>query len=121
MEFYKSIFGGDIFTMSYEQTMGDKTPDNLKGQLMHASLKGGEINLLASDTAIASPKSAKVSLSLSGENIEKLTEMFDRLSEGVEVQYPLKKEVWGDTFGSLVDKYGIEWMVNISTPKELPA
>ncbi len=30
-----------------------------------------------------------------------------------------KKEVWGDTFGRVVDKYGIEWMVNISAKQDV--
>lgn len=118
MEFYKSIFGGEIYSMSYEQAMGEKTPEENRGTLMHASLKGGEVNLLASDTTKASDKSAKISLSLSGDDEEKLTEMFSRLSEDGDVFSPLKKEMWGDVFGSVTDKYGIEWMVNISDKKE---
>lgn len=28
---------------------------------------------------------------------------------------PLAKQFWGDTFGMLTDKFGIHWMVNISS------
>jgi PhnB protein len=28
---------------------------------------------------------------------------------------PLEKQFWGDIFGSLTDKFGINWMVNISS------
>ena len=27
---------------------------------------------------------------------------------------PLEKAMWGDTFGMLVDRFGINWVVNIS-------
>jgi PhnB protein len=27
---------------------------------------------------------------------------------------PLEKQMWGDEFGMLTDKFGIDWMVNIS-------
>jgi hypothetical protein len=27
---------------------------------------------------------------------------------------PLEKAMWGDTFGMLVDKFGIAWLVNIA-------
>lgn len=118
MEFYQAIFGGEIYKMSYEELMGDKTPQANKGTIMHASLKGGDINLLASDTTQASEKAAKVSLSLSGDNEDKLTNIFEALSQGGNVESPLKKEVWGDIFGNLTDKFGIEWMVNISTPTQ---
>jgi PhnB protein len=28
---------------------------------------------------------------------------------------PLEKAPWGDTFGMFVDKFGINWMVNVSS------
>ncbi len=112
MEFYKNIFGGELTIQTYEEVPGD-TPAEMKGKIMHAALMGGEVDLMASDTPQASAKAAKVSLSLNGYEADKLTNIFNRLSENVEVQYPLKKEFWGDTFGSVTDQYGVEWMVNI--------
>lgn len=70
---------------------------------------------LSPHDTLASEKSAKITISLGGTDIEKLTKIFDSLSEGIEVKYPLKKESWGDIFGSLTDRYGVEWMVNIGT------
>jgi PhnB protein len=36
------------------------------------------------------------------------------LSAGGAVAMPLEKAPWGDTFGMCTDKFGINWMVNIS-------
>ncbi len=117
MNFYKSIFGGELETMTYGD-MHVPLPDGFtETNLMHASLKGGDVALMASDTEKASEKAAKVSISLAGDDEEKLTRFFNALSEGVEVQFPLKKESWGDIFGSVTDKFGIEWMVNIGNAK----
>lgn len=113
MEFYKGIFGGELSIM----TMGESGMDENKDWIMHAMLEGGDIKLMASDGANASPEAKKVTLSLGGTDETRLREIFEKLSDGVEVQYPLKKEFWGDLFGSLQDKYGVEWMVNISMPK----
>lgn len=44
--------------------------------------------------------------------------MFDSLSADGNVNYPLKKEFWGDIFGTLTDRFGVDWMVNISASKE---
>lgn len=112
MEFYKGIFGGNLTI----QTYGDVNANDDKNKtehIIHASLDGGEVKLMASDTAKASEKAAKASLSLGGKDEARLREIFDQLSEGVKVEYPLKKEFWGDIFGSVTDKYGVEWMVNI--------
>lgn len=116
MEFYKQIFGGELTTQTYADVgaASEATPADF---IMHAKLEGGAVDLMASDTAQASAKAAKVSLSLGGTEEKALRGIFDALSEGVEVQSPLKKEFWGDTFGSLTDQYGIEWMVNIEGSK----
>lgn len=116
MEFYKEIFGGQLTIHTYADMPMPDTPDNLKDQVMHAALTGGDVTLMASDTEEASPVAQKVSISISGfaSDREKLTGFFDHLSEGVTASNPLKEEPWGSIFGSVIDKYGIEWMVDIS-------
>jgi PhnB protein len=91
LEFYQSIFGGELYIQTYEESGQTATPE-MKDKLMHASLTSGLITLMGSDTEQASAKAAKVSLSLNGSDEERLTKIFNRLSEGVEIQYPLKKE-----------------------------
>lgn len=117
MEFYKDIFGGELYFQTYEESGQDNAPE-IKDKVMHASLTGGSVTLMGSDTEQASAKAAKISLSLGGQDKAKLTDIFNRLGEGGDVQYPLKKEFWGDTFGGLVDKFGVEWMVNIAAKQE---
>jgi PhnB protein len=115
MEFYQGILDGELALQTYKDVgMGDADQAD---KLMHAALKGGVATLYGSDTEKASDKAAKISLCLGGEDEAELTKIFEGLSEGAEVRQPLKKEFWGDTFGSLVDKYGVEWMVNIAAPK----
>ncbi len=116
MEFYKSVFGGELSLNTMKDTPGTKPED--KDRIMHASLEGGDINLMASDSHTASPKMAKVELSLSGTDEPKLTKMFKSLAGGGKVRMPLGKQSWGDTFGMLSDKYGVDWMVNIGTKKD---
>lgn len=116
MEFYKEVFGGELTVQTYGD-VGMNDGPMPADKLMHADLSGGDIKLMGSDTAQASVKAAKISLSLGGDDEEKLRAIFDKLSEDVTVQYPLKKEFWGDIFGSLTDKFGIDWMVNIAMPK----
>lgn len=116
MEFYKSIFGGELTLMSYDDAP-DGVGEDMKDKIMHAFLSGGDIRLMASDTSMASEKAAKVSLCLGGSDEQRLRDIFERLSEGGEVKYPLKKEFWGDIHGNLIDKYNIDWMVNISMQK----
>lgn len=116
MEFYKGVFGGDLNV----QTMADvpaeaQMPGTNPTDVMHASLKGGAVNLMASDSSKASDHAAKIELSLGGTDDSQMRQIFDKLAEGGQVKMKLEKQFWGDTFGSLTDKYGIDWMMNIGS------
>ena len=43
---------------------------------------------------------------------------WEKLSDGGTVTMPLEKQMWGDEFGMLVDRFGIGWMVNIAGSTE---
>ncbi|HEY5442820.1 MAG TPA: VOC family protein [Candidatus Saccharimonadales bacterium] len=113
MEFYKDIFGGELTVQTYGDVKA-ANEENGANNIMHARLEGGDIKLMASDTAKASPVAAKVSLALGGSDEPRLREIFGKLSKGGKVFMELKKEFWGDIFGSVTDKYGVDWMVNIT-------
>ena len=38
----------------------------------------------------------------------------DALLDGGSVVMPLERQMWGDDYGMLADKYGIPWHVNIA-------
>jgi PhnB protein len=115
MEFYKSIFGGTLNVQTYEEA--GQQAEATKGKVIHASLMNGEVDLMGSDSPQPTLGVGKISLSLSGTDDQKLRKYFDGLSVGGKVNSPLKKEFWGDTFGALTDRFGVEWMVNITAPK----
>lgn len=122
MEFYKSVFGGELTVQTMGEVPDEAMPpgmnkEEIKDQLMHARLEGGDVTLMASDSTKASPKAAKIELSLSGTDEAKLRKIFDGLAEGGKVNMPLEKQFWGDTFGMLTDKFNLDWMVNIETKK----
>jgi PhnB protein len=106
MEFYKGIFGGELKTMPH--------PDG-SDRLMHADLSGGDISFMASDGDRKEDYPVcRITLSLSGTDGDKIKAAFEKLAEGGEVVSDLKTESWGDTFGQVTDKFGVDWMVNIS-------
>jgi PhnB protein len=119
MEYYHSIFGGDLRVSTFKELGGSQDPseDDL---VMHSVLEGENgITIMASDIPSRmpyQPGTNDFSLSLSGEagDEERLRIYFDKLQQGGNVTMPLQKAVWGDTFGMLVDRYGITWLVNVA-------
>lgn len=41
--------------------------------------------------------------------------LFAALSEGGNVEEPLQEMFWGDYYGSLGDRFGIQWMINCTS------
>ncbi len=118
MEFYKSIFGGEL-TMSTFKEGGAVQDGPAADNIMHAMLiVGPEITIMAADTPpeMEYGQRGGMSISLSGEKTdeEKLKGYWNKLSEGAKVTVPMETAPWGDTFGMLTDKFGIDWLVNIS-------
>jgi PhnB protein len=55
-----------------------------------------------------------MAISLSGDDADALRGYWDKLTAGGNIQMPLEKQMWGDTFGMCADKFGLPWMVNIT-------
>ena len=53
-------------------------------------------------------------VSISGDDDATLRSWWEGLSEGATVHQPLEKAPWGDSFGMLSDRYGVDWLVNIA-------
>ena len=114
MEFYKSVFGGELNVSTFGE-YGDTGPgaDNI----MHAQLETPSgYTIMASDTPDRMPYEPgnNITVSLSGDDSDELRGYFEKLSEGGNVGMPLEKQMWGDEFGQLTDKFGIGWLVNIA-------
>jgi PhnB protein len=58
-----------------------------------------------------------ITISLSGDDGDELRGYWSKLADSGEVQMPLEKQMWGDEFGTCVDRFGIAWMVNIGQPQ----
>jgi len=121
MEYYQKVFGGKLDLQTYEEIPGSdemKTPENMD-KIIHANLSGGLIDLMGSDvTSTNKLGTGKVDLALTGHDEVKLRKVFDYLAKGGKVKTKLTKEFWGDTFGTLTDRYDVDWMINISAAKE---
>lgn len=116
MKFYQSVFGGDLQMQTFGEVNMAKSPDE-KDRIVHARLQSGAVAFMASDGMVDHKVDLgeNFSMSLNGltEDTEKLTEIFNKLSADGQVIMPLAKQFWGDTFGQVTDKFGIQWMVNI--------
>jgi PhnB protein len=121
--FYKSVFGtefpGPIMRYKDVPSQPGQPPMNkADGNLvMHVALPilGGHV-LMGTDVSESMGfkliKGSNIHVNLEPDTRSETNRLFKLLSEGGHVGMPLQDMFWGDYFGSLTDKFGVQWMFN---------
>lgn len=122
LRFYEQALGGQVVALF---RFGDMPAEAMQGQpplpagweskVMHASLRTGDSEWMASDGMPGAPAESfsGFSLSISAPSVDQARQWFDALSEGGRVMMPVQKTFWTEGFGMLQDKFGVNWMVNV--------
>lgn len=116
MEFYQSVFGGDLRLNTFGDYHASDDPAEVD-KIMHGMLETeGGLTLMGADTpsSMEYQPGNTISVSLSGDNEAELRRYWEGLSEGGTIAMPLEKAPWGDTFGMCTDRFGVSWLVNIT-------
>ena len=118
LEFYTSVFGGELTLSTFADFGNQGSPD--ADRIMHGQLEtDAGYTIMAADVTseMEYQPPAGISVSLSGDDGDLLHGYWDKLSAGGTTTMPLQKQVWGDEFGMCVDQFGVSWLVNISQPQ----
>ena len=116
MEFYQAVFGGKLSLSTFKEFHASEDPSE-DDKIMHSMLEAENgILFMAADTPnkMEYKPGTNFNMSLSGDDEKELRGYFEKLSDGGTVLQPLEKAPWGDVFGMLVDRFGVQWLVNIS-------
>jgi PhnB protein len=118
LEFYRSVFGGNLTLSTFADFGAQNSPDG--DRIMHGQLEtDAGYTLMAADVTsdMEYHGMAGFSVSLSGDDGDILHGYWEKLSASGTTTMPLQKQVWGDEFGMCVDQFGVSWLVNISQPQ----
>jgi PhnB protein len=116
MDFYQSIFGGQLDKSTFAELQASEDPAE-RDKIMHSMLTTDSgFTLMGADTPSSMPFNPgdNYSVSLSGDDEDELRGYWEKLSDGGNVTVPLEKAPWGDSFGMCTDRFGVRWLVNIS-------
>jgi PhnB protein len=127
--FYEKALGGKLtefhrFGAMPAQEGFELSPEQ-KNLIMHVGLQlpdGGMI--MASDTlpgmGPARVEGNNYFISVHPDSREEADRVFNALAQGGTITMPIADQFWGDYFGSLTDRFGINWMVNYTDPATRP-
>ena len=119
LAFYKTAVGAEVemlmrFNQSPDPLPAGAIPPGFENKVMHCSFRVGNTRVMASDGCEAGgPKFAGFTLCLAVKTEADADKYFNALAEGGTVKMPLSKTFWSPRYGMLVDKFGVEWMVNV--------
>ncbi|MCK6502515.1 VOC family protein [Myxococcota bacterium] len=117
--FYAEALGGSLTDIHRFGAMpgGERLTEEQKNRVMHVGLQlpDGQM-LMASDRLEGWGPPPVVgnnfSISVHPDSREEADRLFAALAEGGTVTMPLADQFWGAYYGGLVDKFGIQWMLN---------
>ncbi len=111
LDFYASIFGGEVVTNSFAEfgrTDGDAE------FIAHGHLTKSPVELFAADAGkgeeTLSTKGVMFSL-LGTASPSELETWFEKLSDGGEIKDAFALREWGDHDGQVIDKFGVFWLI----------
>ena len=124
--FYKSVFGGEFSSVVRFKEFpieGVTIPKDDEDKIMHISLPIGDDSILMASDVLESlgqqlAEGNNAYVMVAPDSREEADRIFNALSEGADLEMPIADQAWGDYFGSLKDKFGVQWMVDYSPPRE---
>ncbi|HOI87759.1 MAG TPA: VOC family protein [Lentimicrobium sp.] len=122
--FYRDAFGTEFVEPGFYRfgdiPAGDNSPamdEEVKNLVMHVTLPiTGGMQLMGSDVppemGFSKQPGNNIYINLMPDSREETRRLFRALAEGGTIEQELREMFWGDYFGSLRDRYGVQWMFN---------
>jgi PhnB protein len=103
--------GRVVETLRYGERGMPVRNEAMRGRIMHAKFEGPGVRFYASDNDDAEPMRGSAHI-LMMDDREQTQTLFGRLADGGTITTPLGIQPWGDFYGKLTDRFGVQWMLN---------
>lgn len=116
VEFYADIFGTEqAEIILFDETLPEqKNTDQSEKVIIRADLESDDPRAIVSNIA---PKSSdnhkdKMTLVIFSDDLDEIKILYYKLKDGGTVETELQETFWSKVYGSLVDKFGVNWQLN---------
>ena len=123
--FYERVLDGrlsDIYRFgAMPQDGGFELTPEQKHMVMHVALQLPDGQMIMGSDMLPGMGPKRVegnnfSISVHPDTKDEADRIFGALAEGGAITMPIADQFWGDYFGSVADRFGINWMVNYTDP-----
>jgi PhnB protein len=84
----------------------------MRGKIMHSCFEGPGVKFFASDNHDAEPMRGSAHMIVTDDRAQ-TDRLFQALGEGGTITTPIGMQPWGDYYGKLTDRFGVQWMLNL--------
>jgi len=114
IEFYTQAVGAKVNAIHYaKDAPGDFSAGLAPNFVMHSEIDFFGTTLSLTDGCENAPTGDNYTFMIMLKSAEEVTDVFNKLADGGTINEPLGPQFWADLYGSLTDKFGVNWSVMI--------
>jgi len=119
LDFYHSVFGGDVVAVTYKDAGNTQNPDEADQVMWGQVAADNGFRVMAYDVPSQMPWNAgenAVFVSVRGDGADEITAYWEKLAVGATIVQPLEPAQWAPLYGMLKDRFGIVWVLDVAAP-----
>ena len=119
LEFYRSVFGGDLAIVTYQDAHHVQDPSEADQVMWGQVAAANGFRVMAYDVPSRTswnPGEIPFFVSVRGDAADEITRYWEKLSEGATIAQPLAPSGWTPLYGMLKDRFGVTWVLDVATP-----
>jgi PhnB protein len=119
LEFYQSVFGGQLAAVSYADAHAVTDPSEAEQIMWGQVASENGFRVMAYDVpshTAYDPGVIPVFVSVRSTDAAEIADHWARLVEGSTVVVPLAEAQWAPLYGMLKDAFGVTWVLDVEVP-----
>ena len=119
LEFYRSVFGGDLALVTYQDAHNVQDPSEADQVMWGQVAAANGFRVMAYDVPSRTswnPGEIPFFVSVRGDAADEITRHWEKLSEGATIVQPLAPSGWTPLYGMLKDRFGVTWVLDVAAP-----
>ena len=117
LEFYQSVFGGDLVAFTYRDTNNVQDPAEADQIVWGQVSADNGFRVMAYDVPSSLPWNQGENpffVSVRSESVEEITTYWDGLIGGSTIVQELAPSGWAPLYGMVTDRFGVTWVLDVA-------
>ncbi|KYF80318.1 bleomycin resistance protein [Sorangium cellulosum] len=118
LEFYRSVFGGDLTIVTYKDAHNVQAPSEADQVMWGQVAAKNGFRVMAYDVPSRTPWEQGENaffVSVRGDSAAEISALWEQLSAGATIVQPLAPSGWTPLYGMLRDRFGVTWVLDVAT------